>query len=390
MKSNITIIAVLVFTFLHSLANPIFSQTKPLVIGQSFSFHSNILNEDRMIMVSLPANYNNTEAKYPVLYLLDAETHFNYTAGLLQFLSTNNLMPETILIGITNTDRNRDFTPVNLVTVPNSGGADKFLTFLEQELIPHIEKNYATVPFRTLVGHSLCGMFSFYTLITNPQLFNSAIAISPWLIHNNNFMIDFSKKHFANITSLNKTVYFTAGSLGQPDLLKTIEEFTEILDETAPQDFHWKYTLMQNEDHGSQVLTAIYEGLKFIYDGWPYPQDKLDKGLDAILNHYKKLSEKYGYKISPSEALLNQAGYFFLQKKLIDDAISIFIKNVELYPHSPNVYDSLGEAYENNNDLPNAKKNYDLGYTLANAVNNPNKGIYKANLDRVLEKLNMK
>jgi hypothetical protein len=202
--------------------------------------------------------------------------------------------------------------------------------------------------------------------------------------------MDYSKDHLSKISSLNKTVYFTAGSLEGSELINTLDDFTELLKDSAPKDFKWKYKLMQNEDHETQLLTAIYEGLKYIYDGWAFPQEKLTDGLDAIEKHYKALSEKYGYNILPQETLLNAAGYSFLQKHSIDEAIAIFKKNVELYPNSPNVYDSLGEAYENDNDLPNAKKNYDLAYTMGNAANHAYTKIFKANLNRVLEKLNRK
>ncbi len=375
---------IIIITFLNQTQ----AQTQQLTIGHSFVLHSNVLDEDRTIMVSLPLNYQNSQSKYPVLYLLDAEGNFNFTAGVMQFLASTIQMPEMILIGIRNTNRNRDFTPAKVEGNPNTGGADNFLDFLEKELMPYVDKNYSTVPYKILVGHSLCGMFSFYAFFTRPQLFNSSVAISPWLIHNNHYIMDFSKEHLGKITSLNKAVYFTAGSLERAELLNTMDEFTGLLKNSAPKDFHWEYNLMQNEDHETQVLAAIYDGLKFIYEGWTFPQDRLTEGLDPIENHFKSLSAKYGYEISPPEILLNGAGYVFLQKHLIDEAITIFKRNVELYPKSPNVYDSLGEAYENKNDLENAKRNYYLGYTLGVAVNHPYTKIFKTNLDRVLEKLN--
>ena len=375
--------------FILTFSSPAQAQTQQLTIGHSFVIHSNVLDEDRTIMVSLPLNYQNAQSKYPVLYLLDAEGNFNFTAGVMQFLASTNQLPEIILIGIRNTNRNRDFTPVKVEGIAASGGANNFLDFLEKELMPYVDKNYPTESYRILVGHSLCGMFSFYTFFTRPQLFNSSVAVSPWLIHNNHYLMDYAKDHLSKITSLNKTVYFTAGSLEGSELLNTLDEFTELLKDSAPKDFNWKYKLMQNEDHETQLLAAIYDGLKYIYDGWAFPQNQLlTGGMDAIDKHYKSLSDKYGYIILPPETLLNAAGYAFLQKHSLDEAIAIFKRNVELYPKSPNVYDSLGEAYENNNDLKNAKMNYDLAYSLGSSIDHPYTKVFKANLDRVWEKLN--
>jgi predicted alpha/beta superfamily hydrolase len=360
----------------------LFSQSDNIVIGNNIILNSKILDEERTIQVYLPDSYNTSKANYPVVYLMDGEGHFSYTAGLLQFFARNNMAPEMILIGVPNKFRNRDFTPIADVTVAGSGGADNFLKFLQEELIPTVEDKYRTLPYRVMIGHSLTGMYCFYTMLKKPDLFNSFVAVSPWVIYHNNFLVDFINKELPNHSSLKKEIYFTAGSLEQQDLLTTFNRFNEILKNKAPKDLTWNYKLMTNENHGSQFLLAVYDGLNKIFAGWNLPDGVASQGLESVLNHYEKLSEKFGFEVLPQEAALNNIGYFFLQSAKYDEAIKFFKKNVELYPESANVYDSLGEAYENISKNELALKNYEKAFTIAKAVNHPFLATFQKNFER--------
>jgi tetratricopeptide (TPR) repeat protein len=73
-----------------------------------------------------------------------------------------------------------------------------------------------------------------------------------------------------------------------------------------------------------------------------------------------------------SEQTINRLGYCLLQGKTVPDAIRIFQLNVELYPNSSNVYDSLAGAYAANGDkvlaIQNYKKSLELDATNQDAV----------------------
>ncbi len=375
-----------VFLFSYCLS----AQSDNIIIGNNITLKSKILNEERTIQVYLPDSYNTSKAKYPVVYLMDGEGHFTYTSGVLQFFARNGMAPEMILVGIPNTFRNRDFTPVIDSTVAGSGGADNFLRFLKDELIPTVEEKYRTLPYRIMIGHSLTAMHCFYTMLREPDLFNSFIAVSPWVIYHNNFLVDFINKELPGHPSLKKEIYFTAGSLEQQDLLTTLNRFNEILKTKAPKDFTWNYKLMPNENHGSQFLLAVYDGLNKIFTGWNLPDDIARLGLTSVMNHYDKLSEKFGFDVVPREAALNNLGYFFLQGKNYKEAINFFKKNVELYPESANVYDSLGEAYETISNNEMALKNYDKAFTIAKVTNHPFLTTFQRNLERIKDTIKNK
>ena len=150
---------------------------------QLFTLQSEVLQEERGYWVSLPQSYNqpyNDYQKYPICIVLDGDVHFYTAASTFQFMGGKQI-PEMIVVGIKNVSRSRDYTPDKIQTTrPNDfGGGDNFLQFLEEELIPHLEAQYRTLPFRLLVGHSLGGLLATHTYMKPQTLFNAFIAVDP-------------------------------------------------------------------------------------------------------------------------------------------------------------------------------------------------------------------
>jgi len=125
-------------------------------IGFRDSLPSALLQEERELQVFLPDGYAASTARYPVVYLLDGDSHFLHTAATIQFLVREGRIPPLILIAISNTDRTRDLTPEtatdSLHELPTAGGAQTFLRFMREELFPYVERRYRSERFRILVG----------------------------------------------------------------------------------------------------------------------------------------------------------------------------------------------------------------------------------------------
>jgi predicted alpha/beta superfamily hydrolase len=176
------------FVLLYFVAIGSSAQDVAPPVPQRLNIHSDILKEDRVIWIRTPPGYQQSKGVYPVLYQTDALGNVNETGSTIDFLVDNNRMPELIVVGIANTDRVRDLTPTHadvknrdgtVDTYPTSGGADRFLNLIQNELIPEIEKRYRTAPYRIFAGHSLGGLLAIHALITRPELFNAYIAVSP-------------------------------------------------------------------------------------------------------------------------------------------------------------------------------------------------------------------
>jgi len=354
---------------------------------------SAVLGEDRVMLVRTPVGYDINKVSYPVLYMTDGDAHMGHTASTIEFLNQNGRIEELIVVGITNTDRTRDLTPVRSTAkdpagnlqAPTSGGADNFLKFIETELIPQIEKQYRVQPYRIFAGHSLGGLFAIHSMITKPGLFNAYIAVSPSLQWANKEAMKRVEEFLKNQKEMKATLFVSIGN--EPGAIgETFDSLKELLSKTDIKGFEWQAERMSDEDHGSVVLRSHYVGLRKVYEGWQGPRDLKSgavlgglKGADA---HYKKLSEKFGYNIPVPENLINQMGYQFLFDGKPDEAIAVFKANTERYPASANVYDSLAEAYERQGRLDLAVPLYDKARMLSQENGDPNAATFKANFER--------
>jgi len=366
-------------------------------VPQKFNLHSNILNEDRLIWVRTPRGYDQGTSSFPVLYLTDGPDHINEIGSTIDFLVENGRMPPLIVVGIGNTDRTRDLTPTHwdqrhtdgtIETNPTSGGGDRFIDFIQKELIPEIETHYRTARYRVFAGHSYGGLLAIHILITRPDMFNAYIAVSPSLQWDDLRTVRQAKDFFAAHSELDKTLFFSLANEG--DTLNPIcdgfQQFQKLLKTRAPKDFRWDSARYHDEDHGSTVLRAHYAGLRTVFAGWQFQQDDTGLpvgGLGGLENHYRKLSDRYGYPVPVPESLLNDFGYALMARKKVDEAIAIFRRNVELYPGSANVYDCLGQAYESSGKLDLAMANFQKAVDIGTKAADLHLDTYDDHLKRV-------
>ena len=365
---------------------------------KKLTLKSAVLGEDRIVLVRTPVGYETNKVSYPVLYMTDGDAHMGHTASTIEFLTRNGRIPDLIVVGVTNTDRTRDLTPVKSTNknaagelqFPTSGGADNFLKFFETELIPEIEKQYRVQPYRILAGHSLGGLFAIHSMISKPGLFNSYVAVSPSLQWENGEELKRAEDFLKNQKEMKVTLFVSIGN--EPGAIgESFDSFKELLSKTNIKGFDWQAERMADEDHGSVVLRSHYFGLRKVYEGWQGARDPKSGavigGLKGADEHYKKLSEKFGYSIPVPENLINQIGYQFLFEGKPDEAIAAFKANVERYPMSANVYDSLAEAYERGGRIDLAEPLYDKARVLGQQNNDPNAAVYRANYERANAKL---
>jgi len=177
-----------VATLLPSLATALRAQAEggtPVEYARRFEIASPTLGESRAIDVALPPGYATApERRYPVIVVLDGESQHLLASSLVRFFAAAGQLPEMIVVGVRNTDRNRDLTPPMVggfhppPGLGNSfGGGDKFLAFLSDELLPRLEHDYRTAPVRVLVGHSVGGTFALYALAQRPGLFTGFVVM---------------------------------------------------------------------------------------------------------------------------------------------------------------------------------------------------------------------
>ncbi|MHA2362102.1 MAG: alpha/beta hydrolase, partial [Candidatus Thorarchaeota archaeon] len=208
--------------------------TEDIIIGKYTKIHSDIQDEDRKLLIHLPPGYEQAEERYPVLYVLGADFESMYAScvSVIDYLSEGGLSPSMIVVGLTTTDHFRDNFPKELEDRPIGGGSDNFLQFIGEELIPNVDEQYRTNPYRILYGGSNAGMLTVYALLTRPELFSAYIASSPMLGWFPDFFNEIAAKTFSKNKQLNKFLYMTYGASDYKRVLDEIPKFTTLLEES--------------------------------------------------------------------------------------------------------------------------------------------------------------
>lgn len=332
---------------------------KNFIIGEYLKLNSQILNEERTMIVHVPDGYEQGQASYPVLYLLDGDWNdlFITVVGTSGYLNELGIIPKIIVVGIGNTDRSRDMLPVKLDGAPTSGGAPYFLRFISEELKPFIEKRYRTEPFTILFGGSSAGIFTLYTFLEEPEAFRAYIASSPGIGINPDYFLSKAKDLFEKESSLPQQMYLVYGENDYPSCVNHTSDFYDAIKPLAPDDLKCHLEIIKNEGHVPFI--GLYNGLRFIFSEWTFPEDRrAEAGLDEFKRHFHEVSKKYGYNVIIPEDLLIGLGYWSIRRDELPAAIEALRLACELHPYSPNGFYYLGEAYEKNNQVELALKNY--------------------------------
>ncbi len=376
---------------------------EPIVIGHRITLPSQILAEDQQILIHLPDGYGQSSARYPVLYLLDGSFHFHHVSGLTRFLSAIGRAPAMIVVGIDNTDRTRDLTPPTAVDSarwrlpfssdsvtlrhPTAGGADAFLRFITAELAPFVESSYRAAPFRILAGHSLGGLFVTHALLTQPESFHGYIASSPSLWWNDGAVAASAAERLKGWT-VDGRFYFGSVGDGEAEMIPPLAQLTEAFEGVRPAGLRWWYRVLTNESHTTVSHRSFEEGLVAIFTDWPVSDALIFAGdLAAVEAHFASVSKIFGHEFHVPEDLVNQMGYMQLQIGRGERALPIFRRNLELYPSSANVYDSLADALEPAGALEEALRNRDEAVRRAGEIGDERLETFRRKRDALRERI---
>ena len=358
MKKGFTLLTLISITF-FCMNNPSNAQIskEDIIIGKHIKLYSDILKEERSVLIHLPTGYEISQEKYPVLYVLDGGSvpSFSIVTGTVERMAYE-IIPNMIVVGIRNTDRDRDMFPMKLENSRTGGGADNFINFFLKELIPFVDKNYRTENFRILSGTSNSAFFTIYVLLKKPNLFSSYVASSPTLLE---WFDDPLYKKFDELKkkneSLNKTLYLIYGENDYRSIIKSIPIIKKIIEENTPEEFMWELELIKGEGHVPS--NSVFKGLQFVFSGWKYPREKLkETTFREVKAYYKQLTEKYGLDDKISKMVLLNLGNDLARKNKINEALEVHKLNIELYPGNPYAHYYLGLAYEKNGEKTLAVK----------------------------------
>jgi uncharacterized protein len=254
--------------------------SKPFVLGVINEIQSKQLSEKRILNIYLPEGYHADDSvKYPVIYLLDgsADEDFIHIVGLVQFNSFSwvNRIPKSIVVGIANIDRRRDFTYPTTIEAdkrkyPTTGGSGNFIAFIETELQPFIESRYKTSDSKTIIGESLGGLLATEILAKKPSLFSKYIIVSPSIWWDNGSILNQKFSELQKKISGKTEVYIGVGkegpAIGNTHVMEADAGLlAKDLKEIPGKNLNIYFDYLPLEDHGTIMHQAVFNAFKLLY-----------------------------------------------------------------------------------------------------------------------------
>ncbi|WP_299619287.1 alpha/beta hydrolase-fold protein [uncultured Tenacibaculum sp.] len=383
-------------------------------IGEKHIVNSDILKEKREISIYLPENYQHTKTDYPVLYILDGQRYFLNGILYQNTLKWQEKTPDFIVIGINTNNRKRRKLFFD--------DSKMFIDFLDNELIPYVDRNYRTSSKRLFFGWEMAGGLAIELLAQSQSMFSAYFIASP--THINATRLDTLKKKLMSKDNVNEFIYFSI-SPEESWSIPSLESLSEILKEHASSGLKWYYKILNEENHHSTPTKTIHEGLNKYF--WDYPylrfyslKEFIDfGGISALKEYYIKRGKKYNlskeihmdtkhflllqsmkennfvsfdffmnefkgfYKSKTRDIWFNRYAQFYLKHQKPNEAIEILTVGFEKFQNSSIILGGLGDAYVNIGDKVKAKKHYIKAIDLASRNGDKNIKAYKSKLEQI-------
>jgi uncharacterized protein len=252
-------------------AAPRASSRELAAIGETFTIDSKILGQRRVINVYVPPGYVTTPgARYPVLYMPDGglAEDFPHVVGSVDISIKNAVIRPIIVVGVENIERRHDvtgptITPEEQAAAPHAGGADAFRRFFRDELKPFITTHYRTTAESALIGESLAGLFTVETLLVEPTLFDSYIAVDPSLQWNEQSLARSAVEHLVAWPAGSRQLYIATSD--EPAIQAGVSILTTALGIIAPAGLTWTLEPMPEEHHATIFAIAAVRGVRMVF-----------------------------------------------------------------------------------------------------------------------------
>jgi len=345
-------------------AGPAHSQVDgaPITLGTYRVLHSAILSEDRTLQVHLPEGYGAGAATYPVLYVFYSDRVDGYFAQLVNDLSllTADRMPETILVGVPNTQRYRDLLPwPRPGGQPGDGHADRFLRFVREELIPFVDREYRTKPYRIMVGPQAAAVFGIYSLLEAPGTFQAFILNDPCQIDNMQRSLCRELQALAGTPATRGLYFAVSHDEGERRWdRRPLDALRAALRANTAAGFRWSIELERDWPFFLAPVRARAALLDLFRD-YPFPSPERAASLAEIRSHYDSLSATFGFSVDPPDLVLTLAGSSMVGRGMYPAALEVLNHLAALYPSSLNGPWQLANLHRLMGDTTTALRYYE-------------------------------
>ncbi len=305
----------------------------------SHTLHSDVLAEDREIFVRVPPGYETQDKAFPIVYVLDGEWNFELVAAYLDYMIDNHVYPEVIVVGVRNVNRNRDYVPRSDPNFLYTGGADAFLSFIENEWTAFMGANYRTSGERILIGHSFGGVFTLHALFKRPELFDAYIALgsSAWV--SDRVLFEEAEAFFADAAKPDAFVYMAVGEGDGGPTVPSSTDLASLFKQKAPESLEWTYAITPKTDHFKNFASGMHEGFMELFPAWRFPEDVKARaeteGAAGIDSWFEEQEAKLGYRFIPAWFDLGVAAMALARENHDVAAVALMTKLKRYHPNSP-------------------------------------------------------
>lgn len=378
---------VLTVLFLTSLIFSQGSKGTPIQynFGHEYKIHSNILKEERKLLIYVPEEYKKSTDKFPVIYILNGETHYKHATISVEKIQTSGWMPASIVVAITDNKgtTTRDFR----------NESDNFLRFINEEVDTFIAKKFRVNGFKTLYGHYISGKFVLDTFLKDPNQFDIYISANASFREETIKQFD---RFLDKEQTLDQSLYFSMGTVldnGSYNV-EPAKKLAELLKKKAPKSLQWKYQYLPLHGAHSSANVTLYDALSetftdyqgpFIYTHKEYVDGNRMKGVEE---YFRKRAKKYHISDKVTLGSLMGVGFMLLDGGNPEEAVKMLLENINSrFPESVQLYRVLGRAYQKMGDKDKSVKAYEKMVLKAKQQNHPRLDGYENLLKRMKKEM---
>jgi tetratricopeptide (TPR) repeat protein len=336
---------------------------EPIAIGTYRTLHSDVLGEDRQLLVSLPEGYTSDSMSYPVVFVLYGDQvrgYFAEAVHVVDRLSEEGSIPRLIVLGVANTDRYRDLSPV--ARGERDSGIEPFSQFVANELIPYVESEYRTKDFRILVGPQAGAEFGMYALAHHPVLFDALIIGNPFrslpvrdlLLEG---LVSRARDGFGTPKFLQIACPDAEGGIDKAMEVGYVRDFEAQFGEPNVGGLNLvvRY-VVENRDFIPSLL--VKEGLRELFHDYAFPSDLEVDQLTDLGEYYSMVSAQLGFDVDIPERVLAAKSDVLSQAGSVDAAMEMLEYMLEVYPASVDGHWRLGNLCRELGERERALEHY--------------------------------
>ena len=334
----------------------------PVSIATVRKIQSEALGEERTLLVSLPKGYDDTQFRYPVLYVLYGDQIRGYMAETVHEvdrLSESGVIPKMIIVGVANVQRYRDLSPVP--RRGNPSGIGKFVEFVRDEMIPFVDREYRTKDFRILIGPQAGAEFGMYVLTEGTGLFNAYILNNPFEGPYRNTLTkkceELLRRDLLVYTFLQITCIDRHPNVELAEAVEAARSFEKTWTDANAKNLDLTMIYVENNEDFIPSPRAK-AGLKKLFADYSFPEDRAVETLADFTSYYDELSDKLGFDVGFPEMTLYFKADGLARAGKTDSAIEMLNYLVKNNPRSLGAYWCLANTHRGLGNRDSAIKYY--------------------------------